>query len=203
MCPETSVCWDMGGVRVIPTADALRGFHAFQHNFQLFGAQRCALGRTVLVIKYSCLRRPMGLWDVEAATLSRQSAHRWRWSCQPYAPVGRPLPPGRYLVLTSDRHSLLVTITPRNHRSALNKRKISGVPTANIQGNKVRDWCKPVDWASDSYLCSCAVWQCGGNEVVPHHAWITCVIVIEEAHVARVLVNHAQNNDSTLHPSFC
>jgi hypothetical protein len=27
------------------------------------------------------------LWDVEASTLSRQSAHRWRWGCQPYAPA--------------------------------------------------------------------------------------------------------------------
>jgi hypothetical protein len=27
--------------------------------------------------------RPLGLWDVEAPTFSRQLAHRWRWSCQP------------------------------------------------------------------------------------------------------------------------
>jgi hypothetical protein len=27
------------------------------------------------------------LWDVEAPTFSRQSAHRWRWGCQPYAPA--------------------------------------------------------------------------------------------------------------------
>jgi hypothetical protein len=31
--------------------------------------------------------RPIGLWDVEAPTFSRQSAHRWRWSCQTYAPA--------------------------------------------------------------------------------------------------------------------
>jgi hypothetical protein len=30
--------------------------------------------------------RPIGLWDVEAPIFSRQSAHRWRWGCQPYAP---------------------------------------------------------------------------------------------------------------------
>jgi hypothetical protein len=29
--------------------------------------------------------RPIGLWDVEAPTFSRQSAHRWWWGCQPYA----------------------------------------------------------------------------------------------------------------------
>jgi hypothetical protein len=45
--------------------------------------------------------RPIGLWDVEAPTFSRQSAHRWRWGCQPDAPAGRPLPPGRFLVLIS------------------------------------------------------------------------------------------------------
>jgi hypothetical protein len=31
--------------------------------------------------------RPIGLWDVETPTYSRQSAHRWRWGCQPYAPA--------------------------------------------------------------------------------------------------------------------
>jgi hypothetical protein len=29
--------------------------------------------------------RPIGLWDVEAPTFSRQSAHRWRWGCHFYA----------------------------------------------------------------------------------------------------------------------
>jgi hypothetical protein len=38
---------------------------------------------------YPCNRpwRPIGLRDVEASTFSRQSAHRWRWGCQPYALV--------------------------------------------------------------------------------------------------------------------
>jgi hypothetical protein len=38
---------------------------------------------------YPCNRpcRPIGLGDVEAPTFSRQSAHRWRWGCQPYAPA--------------------------------------------------------------------------------------------------------------------
>jgi hypothetical protein len=40
-------------------------------------------------LSYRCNRqwRPVGLWDVEAPTLARLSAHRWRWGCQPYAPV--------------------------------------------------------------------------------------------------------------------
>jgi hypothetical protein len=29
--------------------------------------------------------RPIGLWDVEASTFSKQSAHRLRWGCPPYA----------------------------------------------------------------------------------------------------------------------
>jgi hypothetical protein len=43
---------------------------------------------------------PIGLWDVEA--FSRQSAHRWRWGCQPYAPAAL-YTPGRFLVLISVR----------------------------------------------------------------------------------------------------
>jgi hypothetical protein len=43
------------------------------------------------------------LWDVEAPAFSRQLAQRWRWHCQPYAPTGRPLPRGRFLVLISVR----------------------------------------------------------------------------------------------------
>jgi hypothetical protein len=31
--------------------------------------------------------RTIGLWEVKAPTFSRQSAHRWRWDCQPYAPA--------------------------------------------------------------------------------------------------------------------
>jgi hypothetical protein len=37
------------------------------------------------------------------STFSRQSAQRWRWGCQAYAPASRPLPPGRFLVLISVR----------------------------------------------------------------------------------------------------
>jgi hypothetical protein len=38
---------------------------------------------------YPCnrLRRPTGLWDVEAPIFSKQSAQRWGWGCQPYAPA--------------------------------------------------------------------------------------------------------------------
>jgi hypothetical protein len=35
----------------------------------------------LIIWSYPCNRprRPIGLWDVEAVTFSRQSAHRWRW----------------------------------------------------------------------------------------------------------------------------
>jgi hypothetical protein len=62
-------------------------------------------GEPKISINYSCngLWRPIGLWVVEAPTFSRKSAHRWQWGCQPYVPVGHPLPPRRYLVLISVR----------------------------------------------------------------------------------------------------
>jgi hypothetical protein len=31
--------------------------------------------------------KPIGFWDVEDPTLSRQSARRWLWGCEPYAPA--------------------------------------------------------------------------------------------------------------------
>jgi hypothetical protein len=39
--------------------------------------------------RYLCKRpwRPISLWDVKAPTLSRKSAHRWLWGCQPHAPT--------------------------------------------------------------------------------------------------------------------
>jgi hypothetical protein len=43
-------------------------------------------------------RTPIGLWDVEAPTSCRQSAHRWWWGCQPYTPTVL-YPSGIFLVL--------------------------------------------------------------------------------------------------------
>jgi hypothetical protein len=53
-------------------------------------------------VKLPCKRpwRLIGLWEVEAPTFSRQSAHRWRWGCQSYAPAAL-YPPGRFLALIS------------------------------------------------------------------------------------------------------
>jgi hypothetical protein len=51
-------------------------------------AQYIMLSEHLAMLSYPCNRpwSPIGLWDVEAPTSSRRSAHRWRWSCQPYAP---------------------------------------------------------------------------------------------------------------------
>jgi hypothetical protein len=41
---------------------------------------------------------PIGLSDVEDPTFSRQSVHRWRRGCQPYAPAALyPPPPQRQI----------------------------------------------------------------------------------------------------------
>jgi hypothetical protein len=51
-----------------------------------------------LHLRWSCNGpwRAIRLWDVQAPTFFRQSAHRWRWSCQPYA-LAVLYPPGRFL----------------------------------------------------------------------------------------------------------
>jgi hypothetical protein len=62
----------------------------------------------IYIYIYSCTRqsypyngpwKPIGTENFQAATFSRQSAHRWRWD-HPYAADGVP-PPGRFLVLIS------------------------------------------------------------------------------------------------------
>jgi hypothetical protein len=42
--------------------------------------------------------RPLGLWNAEAPTFSRQSAQIWWWGCQPYAPAAL-YPQGWFLLL--------------------------------------------------------------------------------------------------------
>jgi hypothetical protein len=162
MCSEANTCWDMGDFRVISTADALCGSHAFQHNFQLFVAQKYALCRKFLV----ALEFP-------------------------------------------DRNSVLVAVIPLSHWSALNTPTSLGVPTAK-NPEDLGQGIVQASWLGLRVLStvhrksgSGAVWQCGENEVVPHHAWTTCVVVDEEAHVLRVLVNHSPKNDGTTHLLVC
>jgi hypothetical protein len=81
------------------------------------------------VKSYPCSRpwRPIGLWDVEAPTFSRQSAHRWQWGCQTRA--GHPLPPGRFLVLISVRG----WVNPRTHSVSA---RIRALEKSNDVGNR-------------------------------------------------------------------
>jgi hypothetical protein len=76
--------------------------------------------------------RPIGLSDVEAPTFSRQSAHRWQWICQPYAPAALYTPrkiPGTHFCWRLSR--------PQGHNSAGRLR--STEKSNDIIGNRTRD----------------------------------------------------------------
>jgi hypothetical protein len=78
---------------------------------------------------YPCNRpgRPIGLWDVEAPTFSRQSAHRWRWGCQLYAPAARKIPGTHF----SQRLS-----RPQGHSAA---ERIRSIERIHLIGNRTHD----------------------------------------------------------------
>jgi hypothetical protein len=63
---------------------------------------------------------------------SRQSAHRWRWGCQPHAPAA-PLPPGIFLVLIAVRGWMDPRATVR--LEGLGKLKKS----SDLNGNRTHD----------------------------------------------------------------
>jgi hypothetical protein len=50
---------------------------------------RSTMNTGTVKVNYPCNRpwTPIGLWDVEAPTFSRQLAHIWLYGCQPYAPA--------------------------------------------------------------------------------------------------------------------
>ena len=81
-----------------------------------------------------------------------------------------------------DRHYVLVAVTPRSHWSALNTPKPLSVLTAesaeDLEGKLTGPPC-PIHFRPNVRF-SC--WQCEENEVLPHHALITRVVVDEEAH---------------------
>jgi hypothetical protein len=78
-----------------------RGISTVEHNCMEFSC--CAYKRNRQSYPCNRPRRPIGLWDVEASIFPRLSGHIRRWGCQPYAPTGRRLLPGRSLVLISVR----------------------------------------------------------------------------------------------------
>jgi hypothetical protein len=74
---------------------------------------------------------PIVLSDVDALTFSRQSAHRWRSGCQPYAPV-EPYPrkiPGTHFCLRRSRH--------HEHSAAGRIRSVE--KSSDLIGNRTRD----------------------------------------------------------------
>jgi hypothetical protein len=52
-----------------------------------YSSKRFLTRHIINKFSYPCNRpwRPWGLWDVEDPTLTRQSAHRWWYGCEPYA----------------------------------------------------------------------------------------------------------------------
>jgi hypothetical protein len=115
----------------------------------------------------------------------------------------------RKFLLTFESHgrdSPLVVVIPSSHWSALNALKsLDFATTKNPEdyGQRIVQ----VSWLDLCILStvhrksgSGAVWQRGENEAVPHRAWTTCVVVDEEAHVPRVLVNHSPKYDCILAP---
>jgi hypothetical protein len=84
---KTALCWQEYSKYVFPAVIYIKG------RSKIWGHD-----------VYPCNRpwRPIGFWDIEASAFPRQSAHRWRWGCQPYAPAA-PCPPRRFLVLISVR----------------------------------------------------------------------------------------------------
>jgi hypothetical protein len=103
---------------------------------------------------YPCNRpwRPIGLWDVEAPIFSRQSAHRLRWGCQPYA--GRLLPPPLKIPFT---HFCRKQTRPQGHSAAGRFRSESeseSYDTTDGQSASL-SWNKAPTWGSrsDFYYC--------------------------------------------------
>jgi hypothetical protein len=83
---------------------------------------------------YPCNRpwSPIGLWDIEAPTFSRKSAHRWPWSCQPYAPAALYPSP----TMIPGTHFCWSVCRPQGYSAA---GWIRSIEESNDIGNRTRD----------------------------------------------------------------
>jgi hypothetical protein len=83
---------------------------------------------------YPCNRpwRPIGLWDVEAPTFSRQSAHRWRWG-QPYAPAALHPQEDSWYPFLLDVESTRAIVRLEGLRRLKNLMISSGIETATFR----------------------------------------------------------------------
>jgi hypothetical protein len=119
--------------------------------------------RKTCKIQKNCHRpwRPIGLWDVEASTFSIQSAHRWRWGCQPYASAGlHPQEASWYSFLLEAESDVTVCQdwAARNGWDTADRRLTEKNPGARIQDreNKVQDCvtsiCSSAWWKSNQSL---------------------------------------------------
>jgi hypothetical protein len=99
------------------------------------------------VAKRWLCKQPIGLWDVEAPTFSRQSSHKWRRSCLTFGPAGRPLP----------QHNKTVSY----HNKTIGNNQTSSLflspsaPFTNIEAETiVRTWMSQRSMRGESDICN-------------------------------------------------
>jgi hypothetical protein len=109
---------------------------------------------------YLCNRpwRPIGLWEVEVPTFSRQSAYRWQWGCQPQAPAGCLLLPRKI----PDTHFCLRLSRPQGHNVA---RRVRSIEKSN-----------------DLSCCQTIITRLYSAEVIYIHRWFFLLLYSVSVH---------------------
>jgi hypothetical protein len=78
---------EITGINILVKGDTRR---ISASEFVFIDNSKCPLFEKIFSIMWNIYPRnwpwgPIGLWDVKDSTFSRQSTHRWRYGCQPYA----------------------------------------------------------------------------------------------------------------------